>query len=164
MTVSPLLEKLEQVVPGFHGYQKRAQLREDDALIREKVASMLDSAKGRVERMIVTMRKKNIGAALRLDDLRLELVKASQMLKHAKRDTDMFEKGEVNEHVLEELLRCDYELVHLALRIVERVVNLSMSMEDREFMDKLNETINIVYELEKCIKKREDIISGFKNT
>jgi len=45
---------------------------------------------------------------------------------------------------------------------VERVVNLSMSLEDREFMDKLNETINIVYELENCIKRRESIISGPK--
>uniref|UniRef100_A0A7C1TB50 DUF47 family protein n=1 Tax=Thermofilum pendens TaxID=2269 RepID=A0A7C1TB50_THEPE len=162
MAASTLLERLEQVIPGFHGYRQRALLREDDALIREKVASMLDSAKGRVERMIVIMRKKNIGAALRLDDLRLELIKASQMLKHAKRDTDLFEKGEANESVLEELLKCDYELVHLALRVMERVVNLSMSLEDREFMDKLNETINIVYELESCIKRREIIITGSK--
>jgi len=162
VAASTLLERLEQVIPGFHGYRQRALLREDDALIREKVASMLDSAKGRVERMIVIMRKKNIGAALRLDDLRLELIKASQMLKHAKRDTDLFEKGEANESVLEELLKCDYELVHLALRVMERVVNLSMSLEDREFMDKLNETINIVYELESCIKRREIIITGSK--
>jgi len=161
VAASTLLEKLEQVIPGFHGYRQRALLREDDALVRGRVASMLDSAKGRVERMIVVMRKKNIGAALRLDDLRLELIKASQMLKHAKRDGP-FEKGEVDERVLEELLKCDYDLVHLALRVVERVVNLSMSLEDREFMDKLNETINIVYELENCIKKREEIISASK--
>jgi hypothetical protein len=162
VAASTLLEKLEQVIPGFHGYRQRTLLREDDALVREKVVSMLDGARGRVERMIVVMKKKNIGAALRLDDLRLELIKASQMLKHAKRDAGLFEKGEVDERVLEELLKCDYELVHLALRVVERVINLSMSLEDREFMDKLNETINIVYELESCIKRREDIISGFK--
>jgi len=86
MSEADVLEKLERIVPGFRGYRDKDFWKEDDALIRKRVAEILDEAKLRVERLITVMKKKSVGAALRLDDLRLELIKASQMLKHAERN------------------------------------------------------------------------------
>lgn len=159
MSASTLLEKLERMVPGFRGYRERDWWREDDVLIRKRVSEILDDARVRVERLITVMKKKSVGAALRLDDLRLELIKASQMLKHAERDAAViFDKEHMKDKDLEELLKLDYELVSAALRIMERVVGLGMMTENREFMEKLNETIEMVYNLEDSIRKREGLL------
>ncbi|MEM0493973.1 MAG: hypothetical protein QXU72_01750 [Thermofilum sp.] len=159
MSEADVLEKLERIVPGFRGYRDKDFWKEDDALIRKRVAEILDEAKLRVERLITVMKKKSVGAALRLDDLRLELIKASQMLKHAERNEATILEGEhVESKVLEELVQRDYELVSVALRIMERVVSLGMMTDSREFMERLNETIEVVYTLEDSIRKREALV------
>ncbi len=156
---SQLLERLEQVVPGFRGYRDPELAEEDEALVRRRVLEILDEARARVERLIVIMKKRSVGAALRLDDLRLELMKAAQMLRQVERGSPAAEgRAWLRGDVVAELLRRDYELVSAALRVMERVVGLSMMVEGKEFMDRLNETIDIVYGLEDTIRKREALL------
>jgi len=156
-----LLEKLEMLIPGFRGYKQKELLREDDALVRRKVASILDDARVKVERLITVMRKKNISIALRLDDLRLELMKASQMVKHATYGySGLFDRVKIGETELQRLLEYDYKLVSGASRIMERVLELSTLTDPQEFMEKLNSTIDLVRQLEDDIKAREDVLRG----
>jgi len=156
-----LLEKLEMLIPGFRGYKQKELLREDDALVRRKVASILDDARIKVERLITVMRKKNISIALRLDDLRLELMKASQMVKHATYGySGLFDRVKISETELQRLLEYDYKLVSGASRIMERVLELSTLTDPQEFMEKLNSTIDLVRQLEDDIKAREDVLRG----
>jgi len=156
-----LLEKLEMLIPGFRGYKQKELLREDDALVRRKVASILDDARVKVERLITVMRKKNISIALRLDDLRLELMKASQMVKHATYGySGLFDRVKIGEAELQRLLEYDYKLVSGASRIMERILELSTLTDPQEFMEKLNSTIDLVRQLEDDIKAREDVLRG----
>ncbi|UNQ74059.1 hypothetical protein [Infirmifilum sp. NZ] len=156
-----LLEKLEMLIPGFRGYKQKELLREDDALVRRKVASILDDARVKVERLITVMRKKNISIALRLDDLRLELMKASQMVKHATYGySGLFDRVKIGETELQRLLEYDYKLVSGASRIMERILELSTLTDPQEFMEKLNSTIDLVRQLEDDIKAREDVLRG----
>lgn len=156
MSTTLIIEKLERMIPGFRAYRDKDLWKEDDALVRKRVAEILDEARLRVERLITIMKKKSIGAALRLDDLRLELIKASQMLKHVERNEAVFSVKEwMGGGPPEELVLHDYELVSVALRIMEKVISLSMMTDNREFMEKLNETIDMVYALEDSVRKRE---------
>lgn len=156
-----LLEKLESIVPGFRGYRYKELQREDDELIRRKVSSILDDARARVERLIPVMRKKNISVALRLDDLRLELMKASQMIKHADYGhSGLFDRESVEEKELQALLEYDYKLVTQASKIIQKVVELSMLVDQRELMEKVNSAIAFVQQLEDSIRERERLVKG----
>ncbi|QOJ78517.1 hypothetical protein IG193_07110 [Infirmifilum lucidum] len=155
------LEKMELLIPGFRGYKQKELLREDDALVRRKISSILDDARVKVERLITAVKKKNISIALRLDDLRLELMKASQMIKHASYGySGLFDRAKVEESELQRLLEYDYKLVSEASRIMEKVLELTTITDPQEFMEKLNATIDLVRQLEDDIKMREQILRG----
>ena len=49
---SPLtpLERLQLMIPGFRGYKVKDLIRQDDFLVRKAVASMLEEARGLIER------------------------------------------------------------------------------------------------------------------
>lgn len=155
-----LLEKLESLIPGFRGYKQRELIREDDALVRRKIASILDDARVKVERLISNVKKKNISAALRLDDLRLELMKASQMIKHASYGySGLFDRVKIEEKQLQMLLEYDYKLVTEASKIMEKVLELSFGT-DQELIDKVNSTIELVRQLEDDINAREQLFKS----
>ncbi|AKG38151.1 MAG: hypothetical protein ACP5II_01005 [Infirmifilum sp.] len=152
-----LLEKLELMVPGFRGYKQKELIREDDALVRRKIASILDDARIRVERLISAVKKKNISAALRLDDLRLELMKASQMIKHASYGySGLFDRVKIREKELQTLLELDYKLLTQASKVMEKVLELS-TVTDQELMEKINNAIDIVRQMEDDINQRENL-------
>ncbi|MEZ0346684.1 MAG: hypothetical protein ABWK01_09050 [Infirmifilum sp.] len=155
-----LTEKLELMIPGFRGYKQKELIREDDALVRRKIASILDDARVKIERLISSVKKKNISVALRLDDLRLELMKASQMIKHASYGySGLFDRVKIEDKELQTLLEYDYKLLTQASKIMEKVLEMSVA-PDQELMEKVNATIDLVRQLEDDITSREQLFKG----
>lgn len=151
-----ILEKLEILIPGFKGYKQRELIREDDALVRRKVASILDDARLRVERLISSVKRRDITLALRLDDLRLELMKVAQMIRHATYGyAGLFDRVHIKEPELMKLLEIDYKLITQASAILEKVYEMNPTMEPQEFREKLEETFTLLNRLEDNIRQRE---------
>ncbi|RLE61437.1 MAG: hypothetical protein DRJ35_00415 [Thermoprotei archaeon] len=165
-----ILEKLELLIPGFKGYKQRELIREDDALVRRKVASILDDARLRVERLISSVKRRDITLALRLDDLRLELMKVAQMIRHATYGyAGLFDRVHIDEPELMRLLEMDYRLITQASAILEKVYEMNPTMEPQEFREKLEETFTLLNRLEDNIRlrermfKTEEVSEGWKS-
>ncbi len=151
-----IIEKLELMIPGFQGYKRRELIREDDARVRRRVASFLDDARLRVERLIGLVKRRDISLALRLDDLRLELMKVAQMIRHATYGyAGFFDRVKIEEEQLQKLLLYDYKLVTQASAIREKVYSLSPGMSSQEMQEMIDEIYNMLYSLEDAIRERE---------
>lgn len=158
-----ILEKLELLIPGFKGYKQRELIREDDALVRRKIASILDDARLRAERLISSVKRRDINLALRLDDLRLELMKVAQMIRHATYGYGgLFDRVHIEEPQLKTLLEMDYKLITQASAILEKVYEMNPNMETQEFREKLEETFTLLNKLEDSIRQRERIFKTEK--
>ncbi len=151
-----ILEKLELMIPGFQGYKRRELIREDDARVRRRVAALLDDARLRVERLIGQVKRRDITLALRLDDLRLELMKVAQMIRHATYGyAGLFDRVHIEEQQLQQLLMYDYKLVTQASAIREKVYSISPGMSIQEMQEMIDEIYNMLYNLEDAIRERE---------
>lgn len=143
------------MVPGFRGYSG-GSLSADDQLIRKKVSLILDEARLRVERLEFNVKRKNVSLGLRLDDLRIELMKASQLLKQPGASSPG--KASIDDESLQRLLEEDLKLISTASRIFERVVALTPALEPKEFLEKVNEAISLVVEAENVIRERDNLL------
>lgn len=150
-----MLERLELIIPGFKGYKERELIREDDALVRRKIASILDESRGILELHMGSIRRKDINLALRLDDLRLEMMKAAQMVRHAPHGyAGFFDRLKIKEEQLQQLLRHDYQLLSDAQKVLEHSQRLRSLEKADEVLAAADSLHRMVLELERRIAER----------
>jgi len=121
-----LLEKLELVVPGFHGYKKKELLREDDRLIRGKVADLLAQAKRELERALQRCAMVNCQQLMGIENLRKKLMMLESRVKHAEAGyRGYFDRVKFKEKELERLIEYDAKMIELAEEILNEAKNLN---------------------------------------
>jgi len=153
-----LLEKIELLVPGFRGYKQKELIREDDALIRRKIASILDESRHSLEQFLIYVKRKDIDLALRLDDLRLELMKVSQMIRHAPYGyASLYNRVRIKEEELQQILEHDYRLITLANEILNATNSLYGLQNTGEILNKANEIWGKLMILEREIRFRNNM-------
>ncbi|MCC6002892.1 MAG: hypothetical protein LM590_00920 [Thermofilum sp.] len=155
--VSRLIEKVSSVVPGFMGYKGNSFL-QDDRLIRKKLLAMVNEARIKVERISSAVKQKSVSAGLRLDDLRIELLKVAQLLKRYSYSSESTGLTRVKDEFVQEILEEDVKLLSYASRMFEKVVILTPTLEPKELLEKVNETISLVNEMEAILRKRENLL------
>ncbi|RLF23268.1 MAG: hypothetical protein DRN15_06715 [Thermoprotei archaeon] len=152
-----LLEKIMLVIPGFRGYKKRELIREDDKLVREKVASMLDDARRELER-IMPLALPLMGADVeQMDRLRKKLMMVSSKIRHAEHGyAGYFDRIKVEERELMKLYEYDYKLIKQAKQILRGVKELRKCLGDKGRM--LSEVLSLtlmIGELDDLIIRRD---------
>jgi len=155
--VSELVEKISGAVPGFTGYKANTFF-QDDKLVRKRLLSLVDEARIRVERISAFVKQKNVSVGLRLDDLRIELLKVAQLLKRYSYTSDTNKLPSVNEELVPKILEEDAQLLTYTSRMFEKVIILSPTLEPKELLEKVNEAITLVNDIESLLRERENLI------
>ena len=157
-----IVEKLELVIPGFHGYKKKELIREDDRLVRGKVAEVLAQARREMERAIQRCAMVNCAQLMALDTMRKKLMALESRVRHAEAGyRGYFDRVKFKEKELNRLLEYDAKMIELAEGIRDGVgaINgqianpqaLGMAVLDLE--DKLNS-------FEEVLSKRMSFAAG----
>ncbi|ASJ03283.1 hypothetical protein A3L09_08460 [Thermococcus profundus] len=124
-------EKLELLIPGFHGYKKKELLREDDRLVRAKVAEMLAGARRELERALQRCAMVNCSQLTSIDSLRKRLVMLEGKVKHAEAGyAGYFDRVKVKEKEIEKLIEHDTKMIELAEGIKELAGSISSAVAD----------------------------------
>ncbi|WP_297535589.1 hypothetical protein [Thermococcus sp.] len=121
-----IVEKLELLVPGFHGYKKKELLREDDRLIRGKVADLLAQAKRELERALQRCAMVNCQQLMGIENLRKKLMMLHSRVLHAEAGyRGYFDRIKFREEELKRLLEYDAKMIELAEGILSEAKNLN---------------------------------------
>ncbi len=135
-----LLEKLEKIIPGFHGYKVKELIREDDRLIRNYIYNKLKRARDIVRELMLAALDGMYNAPVTyLDRLWKKLDEAGSKIKNAPAGyTGFFDRVKARERELETLKQVDAE-------ISSKIENLlAILQEARSNPAKLQEVMGLV--------------------
>ncbi|WP_297458057.1 hypothetical protein [Thermococcus sp.] len=142
-----IVEKLELAVPGFHGYKKKELLREDDRLVRGKVADILARARREMERAIQRCAMVSCAQLMSLDTMRKKLMMLESRVRHAEAGyRGYFDRVKFREEEIKRLIEYDAKMIELAEEILDNVKAINggianpqaLGMAVLELDDKLN--------------------------
>ncbi len=157
-----IVEKLELVIPGFHGYKKKELLREDDRLIRGKVADTLAQARREMERAIQRCAMVSCQQLMTLDTMRKKLMALESRVRHAEAGyRGYFDRVKFKEKELNRLIEYDAKMIELAEEILNAVKAINgqianpqaLGMAVLDLDDKLNS-------FEEVLKERMSFAAG----
>ncbi len=117
-----IVEKLELVIPGFHGYKKKELLREDDRLVRGKVADILAQARREMERALQRCAMVSCPQLVAVDTMRKKLMALESRVKHAEAGyRGYFDRVKFKEDEIKKLIEYDAKMIELAEGILSGV-------------------------------------------
>lgn len=126
-----IVEKLELIVPGFHGYKKKELLREDDRLIRGKVAEILGQAKRELERALQRCAMVNCQQLMAIENMRKKLMMIESRVRHAEAGySGYFDRVKFREKELNRLIEYDARMIELAEDILNGAKALNGQIAD----------------------------------
>jgi hypothetical protein len=157
-----LLEKIELAVPGYHGYKKKELMREDDRIIRGKVADMLAMARKDLERALQRCAMVNCQQLVAIDGMRKKLIALESRVRHAEAGySGYFDRIKVREKELNALIEYDAKLIELAQAIADAVGKLNGAIADpRNLGMAVFDLDDKMRELEETLDKRNTILVG----
>ncbi|WP_461866920.1 hypothetical protein [Thermococcus sp.] len=157
-----IFEKIELLVPGFHGYKQKELLREDDRLIRGKVAELLGQAKRELERALQRCAMVGCPQLMAIENLRKKTMMLEGRIKHAEAGyRGYFDRIKFKEDELRKLIEYDANMIEDAQAILEEAKAISAAVANPQQLgmavlnleDKLNE-------LESVISNRMSFVVG----
>jgi hypothetical protein len=114
-----IVEKLELVIPGFHGYKKKELLREDDRLVRGKVADILAQARREMERAMQRCAMVGCAQLMAIDTMRKKLMALESRVKHAEAGyRGYFDRIKFKEEEIKRLIQYDAKMIEMAEEIL----------------------------------------------
>ncbi|MBM1154819.1 hypothetical protein DRN94_002960 [archaeon] len=151
-----LLERLELILPGFHGYKQKELIREDDLLVRRHVASLIDNARQRVEQAMPQVVRTSPDLLPLVDSLRKRMLTVAERVRHAEAGySGYFDRIKVVEDTLEKVLEADLQLVETGKQLVEQATQLASNPQNAA--QRLNELLDTV---EQTLENRTRILLG----
>ncbi|ASJ09140.1 hypothetical protein A3L11_07820 [Thermococcus siculi] len=157
-----LLEKIELAVPGYHGYKKKELMREDDRIIRGKVADILAMARKDMERALQRCAMVNCQQLVAIDGMRKKLIALESRVRHAEAGySGYFDRIKVREDELNALIEYDAKLIELAQAIADAVGKLNGAIADpRNLGMAVFDLDDKLRELEETLDKRNTVLVG----
>ncbi len=149
-------EKLELLIPGFHGYKRKELMREDELLVRRYLCELLMRIKGEVRRLMVRALDGSLKNAdvSELDVLWKRLDGLYSRLKNAPAGyAGLFDRIKVREDELETLRKIDYEIVPKVEELEELIKKLGRGLRA------LEEVWALLDEIEDLVSKRVSVFS-----
>ncbi len=151
-----LLEKLEKIIPGFHGYKVKELIREDDRLIRNYIYNELKRARDIVrELMLAALDGMYDAPVTYLDRLWKKLDEAGSKIKNAPAGyAGFFDRVKVRERELETLKQVDAEIASMTENL------LAVLQEARSNPAKLQEVMSLVNSILDRIEFRNNLFKA----
>ncbi len=151
-SLSEWVNKIAKSIPGFSGYFRKEERRENDQRMREKISHIIEkitdvlNEKGR----IIT-KSGDISLLDRIGRIRKRLEKLKDGVRYADYGySGFFDKKEISEDTLRSVYNIDHELLEWSL-------NFKSSTDEDTQLDDIANNIEKGFEL---LEKRSEIIEG----
>ncbi len=160
-----ILEKIELLVPGFHGYKEKEMRRESDKLIRNQIYQKLSDAEAQAKDIYRAL--VNQGANDTWDDtdhLLARLDRIMERINHSEYGyAGFFDSTKVREPDLDRMMGYDMQLIHMADNVTTSIQSLKDVLDNdrlQEAKGKVSEAMKVVDALENAYNGRKQIIVG----
>lgn len=157
------LEKLLDLLPGFHGYKAKEYLREDDQLIREYVYNILADSVRNIENSIARASTYDFNSAEILNEYLRDLRLLMDKIRWAEHGySPHYDLVKVKNEDLEKIREIDERLVSIAIDIKNKSVEILNDSElGNPLRPKINELKNLTSKVREIIFEREKQIKGW---
>ncbi len=160
-----ILEKIELLVPGFHGYKEKEMRRESDKLIRNQIYQKLSDAEAQAKDIYRAL--VNQGANDTWDDtdhLLARLDRIMERINHSEYGyAGFFDSTKVKEPDLDRMMGYDMQLIQMADNVTTSIRSLKDILDNdrlQEAKGKVSEAMKVVDALENAYNGRKQIIVG----
>jgi len=160
-----ILEKIELLVPGFHGYKEKEMRRESDKLIRNQIYQKLSDAEAQAKDIYRAL--VNQGANDTWDDtdhLLARLDRIMERINHSEYGyAGFFDSTKVREPDLDRMMGYDMQLIQMADNVTTSIRSLKDVLDNdrlQEAKGKVSEAMKVVDALENAYNGRKQIIVG----
>ena len=160
-----ILEKIELLVPGVHGYKEKEMRRESDKLIRNQIYQKLSDAEGQAKDIYRAL--VNQGANDTWDDtdhLLARLDRIMERINHSEYGyAGFFDSTKVKEPDLDRMMGYDMQLIQMADNVTTSIRSLKDVLDNdrlQEAKGKVSEAMKVVDALENAYNGRKQIIVG----
>ncbi len=160
-----LQEKIELLVPGFHGYKEKEMRRESDKLIRNQIYQKLYDAEAQAKDIYRSL--VNQGANDSWDDtdhLLARLDRIMERINHSEYGyAGFFDSTKVKEPDLDRMIGYDMQLIQMADNVATAIQVLKDSVDNSRLQDakgKVGDAMKSVDALENAYNGRKQIIVG----
>ncbi len=160
-----ILEKIELLVPGFHGYKEKEMRRESDKLIRNQIYQKLSDAEAQAKDIYRAL--VNQGANDTWDDtdhLLARLDRIMERINHSEYGyAGFFDSTKVKEPDLDRMMGYDMQLIQMADNVTTSIQSLKDVLDNDRLQDakgKVSEAMKVVDALENAYNGRKQIIVG----
>ncbi len=158
-----ILEKLLNVIPGFHGYRKKEHLREDDKLIREYMVRILEEAIRDLSDALTYLAEYDFSTAERFDNVMRELRLLTDKIRWAEHGyAPHYNIVKIQEEDLEKIREVDALLVEKVEKLrgfIDTVKNDAMM--GNPLRDKIPEILRLINDIRSGLLEREKITRGW---
>ena len=160
-----ILEKIELLVPGFHGYKEKEMRRESDKLIRNQIYQKLSDAEAQAKDIYRAL--VNQGANDTWDDtdhLLARLDRIMERINHSEYGyAGFFDSTKVREPDLDRMMSYDMQLIQMADNVTTSIQSLKDVLDNdrlQEAKGKVSEAMKVVDAIENAYNGRKQIIVG----
>ena len=150
-----IFEKIELLVPGFHGYKKKELLREDDRLVRGRVAEILEQEKRELERALQRCAIVGCPQLVAIENLRKKVMMLEGRIKHAEAGyRGYFDRIKFKENELKKLLEYDARMIEDAQGELEKAKAINSAVASPQQLGMA------VLDLEDMLNELEGVVSS----
>ncbi len=158
-----ILEKLLNVIPGFHGYRKKEHLREDDKLIREYMVRILEEAIRDLSDALTYLAEYDFSTAERFDNVMRELRLLTDKIRWAEHGyAPHYNIVKIQEEDLEKIREVDALLVEKVEKLRDFIGTVKNdAMMGNPLQDKIPEILRLINDIRSGLLEREKITRGW---
>jgi hypothetical protein len=163
-----LQEKIELLIPGFHGYKEKEMRRESDKLIRNQIYQKLSDAESQAKDTYRSMVNQSLNDSWDdTDHLLSRLDRIMERINHSEYGySGFFDSTKVREPDLDRMMNYDMQLIQMADSIAASIQAIKDSIDgDRtqEVKGKVSDAMKAVDALENAYNGRKQIIVGVQS-
>ena len=158
-----VLEKLLNVIPGFHGYRKKEHLREDDKLIREYMVRILEEAIRDLCDALTYLAEYDFSTAEKFDSVMRELRLVTDKIRWAEHGyAPHYNIVKIQEEDLEKIREVDALLVEKVYKLRDFIgIIKNDAMMGNPLRDKIPEILRLINDIRSGLLEREEITRGW---
>lgn len=158
-----VLEKLLNVIPGFHGYRKKEHLREDDKLIREYMVRILEEAIRDLCDALTYLAEYDFSTAEKFDSVMRELRLVTDKIRWAEHGyAPHYNIVKIQEEDLEKIREVDALLVEKVYKLRDFIGTIKNdAMMGNPLRDKIPEILRLINDIRSGLLEREKITRGW---
>lgn len=159
-----VVEKIEGLIPGYHGYQDREKIRETDRLVRDELTRILKMGVGNLNSCYSVLVTNSNPLSTDVDRVKLKADRISEAVRHAEYGyAGFYDPVKIQADELHALLTFDGGLVNTVQEITTSSENLlKQSREGKDIKETLAKLESSLEGFDNEFGQRKQFMQGLK--